>query len=166
MNNKFVVIDLETSGLSKSDYIIEVGAVKIENGKLTERFSSFVSCPQQLSPETTYLTGITNDQLIGEPSVEEVLKKLHSFSKGCILVAHNMSFQYSFLSKYGEEYGIFFDNPMIDTLTIAKARLNGRVKNYHLGTIAEYLCIETGNLYHSIDYAILAAKMFLELEKM
>ena len=104
LKDKFVVVDLETSGLSYSDHIIEIGAVKIINGEITEKFHSFVACPIKLSPEIELLTGIKDEDLFGAPTVDKALKELHSFCEGCILVAHNLPFDYSFVKKYGDEF--------------------------------------------------------------
>lgn len=171
LQNKYVVVDLETSGLDKNrDYIIEVGAVKIENGKITDRFSSLVNTPQMefLPKEVAKLTGITFEQLKTAPSVGEVLRQLYNFSKGCILVAHNLPFDYAFLRNWGFWCGISFDefeNGAIDTVEFGKQILGGKVENYKLSTLAEYFGTESAH-HRALDDAEATAKIFIALANM
>jgi DNA polymerase-3 subunit alpha (Gram-positive type) len=95
-DKSFVVIDIETTGLNSNpdvgevNHIIEVGAVKIEKGKITKKFSSFCTCPLPLPEEIVKLTGISNEDLMDAPSVEQVLKSLYDFCSETILVGHNI----------------------------------------------------------------------------
>ena len=165
-----VVVDLETSGLDKNrDYIIEVGAVKIEEGKICDKFATLVYTPQMkcLPPEVESLTGITYEQLKGAPLVEEVLQKLYKFAKDCTLVAHNLPFDFAFLRNWGFWCGVHFDEfekDAIDTIDLAKQVLGDKVKNYKLATLADYFNIEF-NHHRALDYAEVTAKIFLELIK-
>lgn len=162
----YVAVDLETSGLGYDDHIIEVGAVKIADGEITEKFHTFVACPVKLPPEVVLLTGIKDEDLYGAPPVEKALKELHLFCEGCIIVAHNLPFDYSFMKKYGDEFGIFFDNPQIDTLVMARARLkNADIANYKLYTLANYFNIEFRH-HRALDDAETTAKIFLDLAKL
>ena len=170
LNNKFVVVDLETSGLDKNrDYIIEIAAVKIENGKICDKFSTLVYTPQMkcLLPEVESLTGIKFEQLKGAPYIDEVLKKLYNFSKGCTLVAHNLPFDFAFLRNWGFWCGVHFDEfekDALDAIQLAKNVLDDKVKNYKLATLADYFNIKfTPQL--TLDYAEVTAKIFLELIK-
>ena len=170
-NNKYVVVDLETSGLDKNrDYIIEVGAVKIINGKICDKFSTLVYTPQMqcLSAAVESLTGIKFEQLKCAPLVEEVLQKLYKFAKDCTLVAHNLPFDFAFLRNWGFWCGISFDEfekDEIDTIGLAKQVLGNKVKNYKLATLADYFNIKfTPQL--TLDYAEATAKIFLELAKL
>lgn len=170
-NNTIAVFDIETTGLrnnvitGKFDYIIEVGVVKIEKGNITNTFSSFVFCPDKLSDNIKDLTGITNDDLKNAPAVDEVLKNFYDFCKDCILVAHNLPFDYRFISYYGEKYGIHFKNKKLDTIVLAKEKLRGKVENYKLSTLANYFDI---NFTHHRAYydAETTAKILLELAKL
>ena len=111
--NTITVIDLETTGLDCiQDYIIEVGAVKIDGwrkikgedgqalidkGNIIGRFSSFVSCPVKLSEKVIQLTGMSDSVLNNAPTIDVVLKKLKEFVGDSIVVGHNIEFDYSFL---------------------------------------------------------------------
>ena len=109
--DRFVVFDLETTGLSKeSDEITEIGAVKIVNGDIKERFSTFVNPGKPLSHEITKLTGITDDMLKDAPTVETVLPQFLEFcGKDSVLVAHNAAFDTGFIREKAEKLGELLD---------------------------------------------------------
>ncbi len=164
---KYVVVDLETTGLSKGgvmDRIIEIGAVKIENGHICERFSSFVACPVRLSPEIIDITGITDDMLVGAPEIDAVIADFYKFSAGCGLVAHNTSFDCKLIRYYGDRAGYVFDHPQYDTVTLAQELLP-QLKNFKLNTVADYFHFE---FHHHRAYAdaFVTAKIFMELVRM
>ena len=169
-NNTFVVFDLETTGLNnnpamgKMDKIIEIGAVKIVNGELTEKFSSFVACPERLSAEIVSLTGIHDEDLIGAPPVEKVLADFYKFTDGAILVGHNVTFDYRFVHYYGEQNGYIFEKKQYDTLHLAQEVLRGLLANYKLNTVADYYGF-TFNHHRAFDDACVTAKVFMELVK-
>ncbi|MBR1974797.1 MAG: hypothetical protein IKA20_02995 [Clostridia bacterium] len=169
-NNVFVCFDLETTGLNNNpamgrmDRIIELGAVKIVNGEIAEKFSSFVACPQRLSKEIIELTGIEDADLVGAPDVEKVLADFYKFTDGAILVGHNVNFDYRFVSYYGEQCGYMFDKKMYDTLTLAQDVLRGKLANYKLNTVADYYGF-TFNHHRAFDDACVTAKVFIELVK-
>ena len=168
--NVFVCFDLETTGLNnnpamgKMDRIIELGAVKIVNGEITEKFSSFVACPEKLSKEIINLTGIEDTDLVGAPEVDKVLADFYKFTDGAILVGHNVTFDYRFVSYYGEQNGYMFDKKQYDTLHLAQEVLRGRLANYKLNTVADYYGF-TFNHHRAFDDACVTAKVFIELVK-
>ncbi len=161
---KYVVFDLETTGFGAStsamDRIIEVGAVKIEGGTITERFSSFVACPVRLPPEIVELTGITDDMLKGAPDISDVIADFFKFTEGCALVAHNAQFDCRFIRYYGEKEGYLFEQRQLDTLALSQELL--RLKNYKLNTVAEHYGF-TFNHHRAFDDAFVTAKIFIEL---
>jgi len=165
---RFVVFDLETTGLNNNpsmgtmDHITEIGAVKIEDGKICEKFTTFVSCPVKLSAEITRLTGITDDMLVGAPDVKDMIADFYKFCDGCHLVGHNVQFDYKFIRYYGEQENYLFSQRQYDTLTIAQRVL--RLSNYKLNTIADHYGF-TFNHHRAFDDAFVTAKIFLELVK-
>ncbi len=169
-NNVFVAFDFETTGLNNNpamgrmDKIIELGAVKLVNGEIREKFSSFVACPERLSREIIELTGIRDSDLIGAPEVDKVLADFYKFVDGAYLVGHNVSFDSRFLRYYGEQYGYMFDNRQYDTLALAQEVLKGELANYKLNTVAQRYGF-TFNHHRAFDDACVTAKCFIELVK-
>ena len=165
----FVVFDLETTGLNSTgaggmmDRIIEIGAVKIKNGQITEKFSSFVACPVRLTDEIVSLTGITDQMLVGAPETADVIADFYRFCDGCTLVAHNAAFDSKFVRYYGEKEGYLFEHPQIDTVAFAQEAL--RLSNYKLNTVADHFGF-TFNHHRAFDDAFVTAKIFLELVKL
>lgn len=171
LKNKFVIVDLETSGLDENrDYITEVGAIKIEDGVICDRFATLVNTPQmtELPREIEVLTGITFNELQSAPSICNVLKKLSEFSKGCKFVAHNAPFDIAFLRKWGGLCGVDFYSVTlgaVDTVKLAQNVLGDTVKNYRLATLAKFFGIEF--TYHrALSDAETTAKIFLRLANM
>lgn len=169
-NNVFVVFDLETTGLNsmpsmgKMDKIIEIGAVKLVNGKVAEKFSSFVACKERLSPEIIALTGINDSDLVGAPDISEVIADFYKFADGAYLVGHNVNFDYNFIRYYAEENRYAFEQKRYDTLTLAQELLAGQIPNYKLNSVADYYGF-TFNHHRAFDDALVTAKCFIELMK-
>ena len=169
-DNVFVVFDLETTGLNNSpamgkvDRIIEVGAVKIIGGEIKERFSTFVACPERLSGEIIRLTGITDEDLVGAPNIEDVIADFYKFVDGAILVGHNVTFDARFIQYYGEENGFYFGHRQLDTLTLAQELLRGQLPNYKLNSVADHFGF-TFNHHRAFDDACVTAKVFIEFIK-
>ncbi len=166
----FVCFDLETTGLNNNpamgrmDRIIELGAVKIVDGEIKEKFSSFVACPERLSREIIELTGIQDSDLVGAPEVEKVLADFYKFTDGAYLVGHNVTFDYRFVKYYGEQHGYMFDKRQYDTLLLAQEVLRGQIANYKLNSVADYYGF-TFNHHRAFDDACVTAKVFVELVK-
>ena len=164
----FVVFDLETTGLNSTpaggvmDRIIEVGAVKIEHGAITQKFSSFVACPVKLSAEIISLTGINDDMLVGAPEVGAVMADFYKFADGCSLVGHNVQFDFNFIRYYGEKEGYLFQQRTYDTVAFAQEML--ALKNYKLNTVADYFGFGF-NHHRAFDDAFVTAKIFIELAR-
>lgn len=165
----FVVFDLETTGLvnqptmGKMDRIIEIGAVKLSGGSIKEKFSTFVACPERLSPEIVSLTGIHDEDLVGAPPIDKVIPDFFKFCDGCFLVGHNVQFDYRFIRYYGEECRYMFDQKQFDTLTLSQELLRGvGLSNYKLNTIAAHYGF-TFNHHRAFDDALTTAKIFIEL---
>ncbi len=170
LGKTFVCFDLETTGLNnnpamgKMDRIIELGAVKIVDGVIKEKFSSFIACPEKLSKEIVQLTGIEDSDLIGAPEAEKVLADFFKFTDGAYLVGHNVTFDHRFVKYYGEQCGYMFDHKQYDTLTLAQEVLRGQIANYKLNSVADYYGF-TFNHHRAFDDACVTAKCFIELVK-
>ena len=160
------MFDLETTGLNnqpamgKMDKIIEIGAVKIVNGEMTEKFSTFVACDERLSREIVELTGIHDSDLLGAPTIEQAIADFYKFTDGAYLVGHNVTFDYRFVQYYGEQNGYMFDKKQFDTLTLAQELLRGVLPNYKLNSVADYYGF-TFNHHRAFEDACVTAKIFI-----
>ena len=166
--NTFVVFDLETTGLvniptnGRMDAITEIGAVKIIDGEIRERFTTLVNPERPLSEEIVKLTGITDDMVKDAPKISEVIPDFYKFCEGCYLVGHNVQFDYRFIQYYGMQEEYAFEQKTFDTLSIAQTELF--LKNYKLDTIADHYGI-VFNHHRACDDALTTAKIFIELIK-
>lgn len=164
--SSYVVFDLETTGLSNMgqtmDRIIEIGAVKITEGKVSEKFSTFVACPVKLSEEIKNLTGIDDEMLVGAPDIKDAIADFFKFCDGCTLVGHNVGFDYKFIRYYGEREGYLFDRKNYDTLSFSQELL--RLNNYKLNTVAAHFGFEFHH-HRAFDDAFVTAKIFMRLVK-
>ena len=159
----YVVFDIETTGLSvRYDHIIELSAIKIVDGAVQEEYSTFVKTKQTLSTFTKQLTGITEEDLIGAPSIDEVLKEFTKFRKGAILVAHNASFDLAHLYHIEKELGIFNDEaPSIDTLNLSRA-LYPELKAFNLKAVSKHLKVELAQHHRAIHDTRATAQILLK----
>lgn len=147
----YVVFDVETTGLSAVyDTIIELAAVKVENGEIIDRFESFANPHHPLSQTTTDLTGITDDMVKNAPEVSEVLQDFHEWMGDSVLVAHNASFDIGFLNQGLKQMQMDkVSNPVIDTLELARF-LFPQFKNHRLNTLCKHFNIELTQHHRAI----------------
>ena len=163
----YVVYDLETTGFSSNyNEIIEVAAAKVKNGQIVDEFSTFVKPMREIGRQITELTSITNDDVRTAPSVEEVLPAFYNFFKGCILVAHNATFDNSHLFQGLARLGIdASDTPSIDTLQLAKVRYGHgtRLKKFNLKALCQYFDVELLQHHRAINDAKATAYCFIKM---
>ena len=168
--DEIVCFDIETTGLDKKrEVIIEIGAVILKNGEITDTFNTFVSPERILSPEIIRLTGITDEMLVGAPSQEEALRMFLDFAGDRPLAAHNAEFDMGFISAGCRKYGIPFHNASVDSLILAQ-NLLPELGKYKLDIVAEYLHLPAFNHHRASDDAATVAYMlppfFEKLEAM
>lgn len=163
--NKFVVFDIETTGLSSiHDKITEIGAVKIEDGIITERFSKLIN-PEIPIPEVVQeLTGITNELVKDEKTIDEIIVEFYDFCKDAVLVAHNAKFDISFIKREMLKKSLSFNHPIFDTLVFARCA-NLDLKRFNLSTICKKLGISLVGAHRAVNDAEATAEMFLKLMK-
>lgn len=165
-SQEFVVFDIETTGFSNvNDKITEIGAVKIKDFKVVERFSELINPQKDISYKIQELTGITNDMVKDKPTIEEVLPKFLDFCKGSVLVAHNSEFDISFIKEKSRQQGLEFKNESIDTLSLARVLLPD-LKRFRLDVICKKLGIELLNHHRAVDDAEATSLMFLKFLEM
>nr|MCR5691785.1 PHP domain-containing protein [Eubacterium sp.] len=163
LQDSFVVFDLETTGFSPSrNKIIEFGAVKVVNGEITERFSTFVDPQLPIPPRITEVTTITDDMVKGAPLIEEVLPQFLEFCKGCVLVAHNSEFDYSFIQAKGKEQGLDTEFTVLDTVGISRV-LFPHLGKYTLDNVAKVLKISLLHHHRAVEDAEATAEIFEKL---
>lgn len=121
----FVVFDFEATGLDiASIEPIEIGAAKIKDGKVTETFTTLLDPKCHIPDEVAEKTAITDDMVRGMPTFKEVLPDFYKFTRGAVLVGHNISgYDFPLLSKYASAAGYTFDNELEDTLILARRYL-------------------------------------------
>ncbi|MBP1888511.1 DNA polymerase-3 subunit alpha (Gram-positive type) [Clostridium moniliforme] len=153
LDSSYVVFDLETTGFSpKNDKIIEIGAVKIENGKIIDRFSEFVNPKRNIPYKITELTGISDDMVKNSEDIETLLPKFLEFSKGSVLVAHNAAFDTGFIKGNCRRLGLDFDFTILDTVPLARF-LYPELKKVKLNIVAKHLGISLENHHRAVDDA-------------
>ncbi|USF25721.1 DNA polymerase III PolC-type [Firmicutes bacterium ASF500] len=158
-DSEIVCFDIETTGLNrKHEVIIEIGAVVLKNGEITDTFNTFVSPGRILSPEIIRLTGITDEMLVGAPSQEEAIRAFLDFAGDRPLAAHNADFDMGFIAAGCRRYGIPFQNPSIDSLILAQ-NLLPELGKYKLDIVAEHLHLPAFNHHRASDDAATVAYM-------
>ena len=159
-----VVFDIETTGLDKSnDQIIEIGAVKLVDGKFKEKFQTFVKPTNPIPMDVTKLTGITDDMVKNAPSPEQVLKDFYEFTRDSAIVGQNViDFDMMFVKRIGKEYGLTFDNEVYDTYVMAR-QAHLQVTNFKLGTLVKYFGFTLEGAHRAWNDAYATAQVFLKL---
>ena len=149
----FVVLDVETTGLStQTDSIIEIGAVRIENGREVGEFSQLIDPERQIPDKITEITGITAAMLRGQPTLRQVMPDFAKFCEGAVLVAHNAAFDMAFFKRAFAENGFEFEHPQLDTLALARNQYPN-FKNHKLGNICKMLGIDLTNAHRAVHDA-------------
>lgn len=134
----YVIFDVETTGLSAIyDKVIELSAVKMQDGNVLERFDEFIDPGFPLSEQTTNLTSITTEMVQGSKTEEEVFQMFKDFCKGCIIAGHNVSFDMGFMNTGYERHQMGkIAEPVIDTLPLARF-LYPDMRGYRLNTLSK-----------------------------
>ncbi len=159
----FICFDIETTGLSAvRDKITEIGAVKVENGIITDTFSTFANPEMPIPQKITQLTGITDDMVKDAPSQSEAVGAFLEFAGDNVLVAHNAPFDTSFIAKACEDMGREYNYTSIDTVAISRAILTD-IKNCKLDTVAKFLRLGDFNHHRATDDAEMLARIFINL---
>ena len=163
-NNKFVVFDLETTGLNfERDEIIEIGACLVENGEITKTFETLIRPSFPIPLEATKVNHIDDEMVADCPSFEDVVGDFYKFCEGSVMVAYNAGFDKSFIDFYAEKCFYKFNNKVVDAMIVAQNKLKG-LKNYKLKTVLEKLGIVNEDAHRAVHDAIATAKAFVAME--
>ena len=166
LDDMYVVFDLETTGFSPiKDRIIEIGAVKVEHGVITDKFSTFVNPKVPIPFQITQLTSITDQMVMGAPDIETVLPQFLEFIGDAALVAHNASFDVSFIEQNCRYQDIQPDFTSVDTVSMARILLP-TLSKYKLNVVANALHISLENHHRAVDDAGATAEIFVKFVEM
>ncbi len=172
LDNTYVIFDLETTGLypNSSDTIIEIGAVKIKNGEIVDRYDELVKPEKEIPEEITKITYITNDMVKNKRNEKECVIDFMSWVGDSIMVAHNAKFDLSFIEKAFERYNLGeLKNKVIDTLGLSRY-LESSERFHNLATLVKRYDIPWDeDKHHRADYdsegtALIFLKMLKKLE--
>lgn len=166
LDDPYVVFDLETTGFSPiQDKIIEIGAVKVENGKITEKFSTFVNPGIPIPFKITQLTNITDAMVVDAEPIETILPKFLAFVGDAVLVAHNAGFDVSFIEQNCRYQNIQPNFTSVDTVALARVLLP-TLSKYKLNVVAKALNISLENHHRAVDDAGATAEIFVKFVEM
>lgn len=163
LNHDVVVFDIETTGLEATKCeIIEIGAVKLHKGKITETFETLIKPNSHIPSEITDLTGIDDDMVADSPNLRQVMPDFYKFCYGTTIMAYNIDFDYKFISIHGKKLGYIFDNKQIDVLYLARAFVVG-LKNFKLSTVCKKLGVSLENAHRAVHDAMATAEVVIKL---
>lgn len=163
VNDEIVIFDIETTGLSaRTEKITEIGAVKLKNMEVIDRFQTFANPEMPIPAKITELTGITDSMVADAPSQQQALEMFRDFCGNAVIAAHNAEFDTTFIragfARYRLEYKYFH----IDTLAIARSTLP-HLRNYKLDTLVKEYGLGSFNHHRAIDDAIILSEVYKRL---
>ena len=166
LDTTFVVFDLETTGLQYDrDKIIEIGAVKVVNGELTETFSCLVDPEMHIPEDATKVNGIVDSDVKGQHTIGEVIGDFYKFCDGATIVSYVLDFDMKFMEYNARQHGYIFENPTLDAFVLAKQKLKG-IKNYKLGTVCVACDVLLENAHRAVYDAVATGEVLVKLLEM
>lgn len=163
IDSEYVVFDIETTGLSPTmNKIIEIGAVRIKDGKIQDTYSRFVNPMIPIPYSITQLTSINDNMVKDAPGIEEVLPEFVEYIGDAVLVAHNATFDTSFIKEYSKQLGIRYDYTVVDTMTLAHL-LIPELGKYTLDRLCKQFNISLENHHRACDDAYATAEIFVKM---
>lgn len=161
----YVAVDLETTGLSpENDRILEIGAVKIEKGQVTDTFCTFVDPEMEVPERIRELTGISTDMVKGQPGAEAAFESFAAFCGDMDLMGHNLPFDYSFLKVQAVRQKLPFEKRGIDTLQIARGLL-ADLESRSLSSLCSCFGIQRARAHRALDDAMATHQLYLCLRQ-
>ena len=165
MIKTYVAFDLETTGLNvENDNIIEIGALKVQDGKVVERFMEFLKPDEPISPMITGITGITNEMVKDARNTEDIICDFVSFCEDHVLVGHNIMFDYKFMKMAAASFKYPFEKTGVDTLKVARKLLTG-LENKKLETLCAHYHYVNQAAHRAYDDALATAVVFEQMKK-
>lgn len=166
-NISFVVVDVETTGSDPySNRIFDIACIRVENEKIVDNYYSLVNPHQFIPPFISKLTGVSNKQVYSAPEPREVFSKVHKFlyTKPSIFVAHNASFDFSFVRNSFNRLNLQIDLPVLCTLKLARKLLPKDLKK-NVGFLANYFFHDIENRHRAYDDCLATVTILNELIK-
>ena len=160
--SRFVAVDVETTGLSNDDSIIEIAAVRFVGGQVDQVFCSLVRTKRVVSPQIERLTGISQAMISSAPHPEVVMRDFADFVSGHRLVFHNASFDMRFIRRYLEYYGHPLPNRILDTLPIARRKLP-TLSSHRLANLVLHLGLPVTPSHRAKDDSLATGHLYLAL---
>ena len=163
----YVVMDSETTGLDRAnDRMIELGAVRINDGRIVDHFQRLIRVNKALPPEIVALTSISDETLVQEGVPEaQALTEFRVFTKDLPLISHNISFDIAFLNNACQRNGMpAFTNLQADTIKLAKKKIKG-VVNYSLGTLLQHLNIPMTPCHRALQDSLATYELLIKLNE-
>lgn len=163
---RFIAFDLETTGTVPGvDQIVEIGAVRFNNGVVESVFSTLVDPLRSIPPGASAVNGITDEMVKGKPTIDTLLHSFAEFCEDLIMVAHNAPFDAQFLIADIKKH----ESPsprgiILDTLPISRKVFPG-IPNYKLGTLVQHLKIPSTGFHRAEEDATYCGHVFIELVK-
>ncbi|MBQ3513773.1 MAG: PolC-type DNA polymerase III [Lachnospiraceae bacterium] len=162
LQDDYVVFDIETTGFSPvKNKIIEIGAVKVRNGVIVDKFSHFVNPKEPIPPNIESLTGISDRMVIEEPTIEVILPEFLKFCEGSVLVAHNADFDVSFIREKSRELNLAFAPTYLDTVLLSRFLITG-ISKYTLDSVAKYMGVKLTDHHRAVNDAQATAEIFVK----
>ncbi len=163
MLKTYIAFDLETTGLDvETEEIIEIGALKVIDGKIVDRFMEFVKPENPISEKITQITGISNEMVAEARKIEDVMRDFTAFCADHVMIGHNIQFDYKFCKKYAAKCGCTFEKKGIDTLKIARG-VHKELESKSLGALCEHYQIINHAAHRAYHDALATAKLYQTL---
>lgn len=160
MLRSYIAFDLETTGLDpEQNEIIEIGALKVRDGKIKDRFMTFIRPTESISAVITNITGITNEMVADAPKASEAVPEFAAFCEEDVLIGHNIMFDYKFTKKSASAYECAFEHQGIDTLKIAR-KVHSSLESRSLGSLCSHYDIENKAAHRAYHDALATAKLY------
>ena len=160
MLKNYVAFDLETTGLScDTDEILEIGALKVRDGKIVQRFNQLIHPKKEILPQVSELTGITNEMVHQAPEVSQVIPEFLAFCEDDVVIGHNVMFDFRFTKTFAKRQGLAFEHQGLDTLKIARI-VHKDFDSKSLGALCEYYGIVNEAAHRAYHDALATAKLY------
>ncbi len=163
LDGEFIVFDVETTGVSAArDRLTEIGAVRVNGGKVVDRFETYVNPMMKIPERIVELTGITDEMVSCAPDENTAVKSFLDYCGSAVLVAHNAGFDTGFIKAACKRNAFEYKNTYLDTLALSRVILSG-LKNYKLDTVANHLKLPKFNHHRASDDAAILSEIFFKL---